>query len=312
MGIPTTRDDFRLRLRSRADTIRATIGEAQEGIAAFVERRRPEFSRYQGSGERDLGANGTFLVIRQLDQKKAEFDAWLDYAYDMIDAATTKVAMTIPNPHGADRRETVRKWIAARLVGRWHDGSSLVRNPGSPASNENASMKPDNAFLFGAEDPQGLKCPFGSHIRRANPRDTRFHSTPEESQTELDAINRHRILRVGRSYGYTDNAGDGRRHDGLLFMCLNADIERQFEFIQKTWLLNRNIHGLENEVDPFLGPRPSVFTIPLTSGPLRLTIDKEFVQVAGGSYFFVPSRSALRYLSRGVLAKAPDPLQGPH
>ncbi|HET7032030.1 MAG TPA: hypothetical protein VFJ48_02820, partial [Casimicrobiaceae bacterium] len=330
-------------------------------------RRRPEFSRYEGTGERDLGANGTFLVVRQLDQEDAAFRAWLDEAAQTIidranvnvatdgsstqvdysafaglkmqlarssdDAAAATVAdggpsspmrvvVTGPMPPGSDPKDTLRSWLAARLVGRWQNGSSLVRNADAPATREDGVVKPDNAFLFGAEDPRGIRCPFGAHIRRANPRDTRLHSSPEESRAEIAAVNRHRILRVGRAYGYYDGEADARqKHEGLLFMCLNADIERQFEFIQKTWLFNRNIHGLEDEPDPMIArnprdehgkPIPRQFTIPLPSGPLRVDINFDFVRVVGGGYFFLPSRSALRYLSGGVLGKLHDVLQGPH
>ena len=321
-------------------------------------RRRPEFSRYQGSGERDLGANGTFLVIRQLDQDAGEFSGWLDEAarkirdlasvavttdgsatqvdYGSASAAKLQTAaksdatapptaaaepsispsrLIVTGPLSDDEAAMgpLRDWIAARLVGRWQDGSSLVRNADAPATSQNRLARPDNAFLFGAEDPRGFNCPFGSHIRRANPRDTRFHSSPEESSTEIAAINRHRILRVGRGYRYHEGDGEARqKHEGLLFMCVNADIERQFEFIQKTWLLNRNIHGLENEPDPFVGRGLRDFTIPLPSAPLRLQIDRDFVRVVGGGYFFLPSRAALRFLTGGVLAKAHDPLQRLH
>jgi hypothetical protein len=80
-------------------------------------------------------------------------------------------------------------------------------------------------------------------------------------------------------------------------MCLNADIERQFEFIQKTWLLNPNIHGLEDEVDPLIGRKPRTFTLPTSSGVVRLKIDAPFVTVRGGGYFFLPGRTALQYLA---------------
>ena len=157
---------------------------------------------------------------------------------------------TSPTP---EETKALKELIAAKLVGRWQDGSSLVRNPQFPASKSNPDARPDNAFMLGAEDPRGLSCPFGSHIRRANPRDTRFHGTQEESRLEVEGVNRHRILRVGRAYTYTEEVDDSKvEHTGLLFMCLNADIERQFEFIQKTWLLNRNIHGLEDEGDPIM------------------------------------------------------------
>src|SRR5690606_35914695 len=122
------------------------------------------------------------------------------------------------------------------------------------------------------EDPAGLRCPFGAHIRRTNPRDSFEPGEPRR----LEISNRHRVLRVGRAYGETG----GRQ--GLMFMCLNADIERQFEFVQQTWLMGPNFHGLENETDPTLGQggasgergsesAPRCFTIPTESGPIRLT-----------------------------------------
>jgi len=136
-----------------------------------------------------------------------------------------------------------------------------------------------------------LKCPLGAHIRRANPRES-FAAGSEE---ELAITNRHRILRVGRPY----RAQDGLQKPGLLFMCLNADIERQFEFVQQTWVMAQSFHGLENEVDTIVGHRSStdVFTIPTVGGPLRLKWLRDFVKVRGGGYFFLPGRKALRFLS---------------
>ena len=284
-------------------------------------RRRPEFSRYEpSSSQRDLGANGTYLVIRQLAQDREAFREWCEEAYDELkrrpdvhldvfdDEATLrslKLAAVSGQPPAQSeegkRREGIRL-IASLLTGRWPDGSSLVRNPRSPATRSDPSAKPDNAFLFGAEDPRGLACPFGAHIRRANPRDTRFHRDDEETKTELEAINRHRMLRIGRSWGDRAETDPGNAK-GLMFMCLNADIERQFEFVQKTWLLNRNMHGLEDEVDPIIGinkdpAHPRVFTVPTTSGPIKLKIRKDFVRVVGGGYFFMPGRATLRYLVR--------------
>ena len=276
-------------------------------------RHPPEFSRYDGSGRRDLGANGTFLVVRQLEQDVAAFEDWRERTLAAIERndipaiaasdgtrtafgwgkAAQEDVRSIPLPRPRQQalpiewtkqevRESIKHTLAAKLVGRWKDGTSLVRYPQAPGAG-----RPDNDFLLGAEDPRALACPLGAHIRRANPRDTRFPGSSEE----IAITNRHRILRVGRVY---EKDGSPR---GLLFMCLNADIERQFEFIQKTWLLNPNIHGLEDEVDPLIGRKPRTFTLPTSSGLVRLKIDAPFVTVKGGGYFFLPGRTALQYLA---------------
>ena len=82
------------------------------------------------------------------------------------------------------------------------------------------------------------------------------------AQTLLDAANNHRILRRGRKYGPppADRHTDDGAERGLLFICLNADIARQFEFVQQTWILNRNFATLYDETDPLVGPKGG-FTI---------------------------------------------------
>ncbi len=306
-------------------------------------RKRPEFSRYEGNGRRDLGANGTFMVVRQLQQNVGAFREWLEKAAEQIRAnaivaadpgptqreatASERTGATPPGSQrmaivwgnaaqetvpgsplsrprvgnlsssewadSAEYRERVTDAIAAKLVGRWQDGTSLVRHPLMPGTYQDPRTPADNDFLLGAEDPSGLSCPFGSHIRRANPRDTRFQG---KDPAEIASTNRHRILRVGRRYGDTD---PNKPPQGLLFMCLNADIERQFEFIQKTWILNPNIHGLENEVDPIMGHGSRKLTIPTPTGPVVLRDLPDLVTMKGGGYFFLPGRAALRFLAKG-------------
>ena len=82
-------------------------------------------------------------------------------------------------------------------------------------------------------------------------------------------------------------------------MCINADIERQFEFIQQTWSMSWQFHGLDNEVDPIVGRGKTMgrLTVPSPRGPLHLTGVKDFVRVRGGGYFFMPGRRALSYLT---------------
>src|SRR6185295_15400487 len=151
-------------------------------------------------------------------------------------------------------------------------------------------MAADNDFLFGVEDAEGLRCPYGAHIRRANPRD----SLDPGSQDQIDISNRHRILRVGR--GYKPERG---QKPGLMFMCLNGDLERQFEFVQQTWLGSTTFHGLAGERDPIGTHRdgcPTGYTVPTRDGPVRLKEMKRFVTPRGGGYFFLPGRRFLEFL----------------
>jgi Dyp-type peroxidase family len=238
---------------------------------------------------RDIGRNGTFLVIRQLEQNVAAFNAYCEQ-----EAARLKDRLLPPYEVTAD-------FIAAKLIGRWKDGSSLARYPYRSRTDEaNAramshaqSAAGDNDFLFGSEDPEALRCPFGAHIRRANPRDSFNPGSPEQ----LAISNRHRMLRVGRPY-----QAQAGQNPGLLFMCLNGDIERQFEFIQQTWLASPSFHGLSGEQDPIVGDGIGAtgFTIPRRDGPMRLKPLPRFVTTLGGGYFFVPGKRLLSFLAGDV------------
>jgi deferrochelatase/peroxidase EfeB len=318
--------------------------------------------------QRDVGRNGSFLAIRQLEQDVVGFE---DFCTDVAQAVHNR----FPKWMGV-----TSEFIGAKLLGRWKDGSSLVRFPyrsgtddkdqehpmsqmsrtaqgtasssvvpelpppppppvaqqaapaepmagkggkslsraiGRAEGNEKdakegdegkegkgekarsatdaaraaSPVTPDNDFLYGAEDPQAVRCPFGAHIRRVNPRE----SFDPGSQEQLEITNRHRILRVGRLY----RPRRGQR-PGLFFMCLNADLERQFEFVQQTWAQEPSFHGLCRERDPLIGSRGDCdsFTIPTREGPVRLTGLPSFVQTRGGGYFFLPGKSLLDYLAR--------------
>lgn len=224
---------------------------------------------------RDFGRNGSFLVVRQFEQHVDDFAAYCSFA-----------ARTKAEEH--DDPSITPEWIAAKMMGRWQDGSSLVRNP------EHRPDRPtDNSFSYGVEDPQGLRCPFGAHIRRSNPRD----SLGDDHATQVRIGKRHRILRVGRTYEMP--AGKAKKGEkGLLFMCLNADIERQYEFMQQTWVSAPSFHGLPREKDPAIGANEGKgrFTIPRWEGSVVLKDMPSFVTTRGGGYFFMPGRSALRYM----------------
>lgn len=218
-----------------------------------------------------MGHNGSYLVLRQLQQDVSRFWSWCD-------ASAARIGRS------ADV-------VGAKAVGRWRNGSPLALCPGGP----NAALSNANGFLYGEDDAEGDGCPFGAHIRRSNPRD----SLSQDHADALRDANTHRILRRGRSYG----ARTADRHTpdgvdrGLVFLCLNANPERQFEFVQQSWVNNTSFAGLHGEVDPLLGDGTQAFTIPAIPLSTRLAGLSQFVTVRGGAYFFLPSRLGLQGLA---------------
>jgi Dyp-type peroxidase family len=246
-----------------------------------------------GSGYRDLGRNGSYLVFRQLHQDVRLFWQFLEDASRNLDGSS--------NPEA-------RLKLAAKMVGRWPSGAPLVESP----NQDHPELGNQNDFLYHGTDPHGLKCPFGAHVRRVNPRDG-LDPDPG-TQESLERVNRHRILRRGRAYGTPLvasmeprdilQAGDDHRERGIHFICFNANISRQFEFIQHTWVNNPTFAGLYREDDPLLGDRAGqkqsasgYFTVPACPVRQQVAGLPRFIQVRGGAYFFMPGISAVRFLA---------------
>jgi deferrochelatase/peroxidase EfeB len=234
------------------------------------------------AGYLNFGLNGSYMVVRELRQYVARFWQNLEENAARIRA------------HDPTATHVTAAWLAERIVGRSVDGHLLC--PSGTLGADKYDM-PQNTFGFATTDRHGHGCPVGSHVRRTNPRDG-LAPTPADAETLLAAANNHRILRRGRAYGAppVDPRTEDGTERGLLFVCLNSDIARQFEFIQQTWMLNRNFATLYDETDPLVGPRGG-FTI--GEQPLRRIVQVQtFVQMAGGEYFFLPSLPAIRYLER--------------
>ncbi|PZF72623.1 Dyp-type peroxidase [Taibaiella soli] len=230
-----------------------------------------------GSGCKDLGRNGTFLVYRQLEQHVDRFWKFIDEK-SILDKGTD---------------EERRNRLAAKMMGRWPSGASLIEYPDNdPGNSYSEKVMLDDKISY-AGDPDGLKCPYGSHVRRANPRDHFEDNTPERS---IQLTKKHRIVRRARPYVI-----ENPEEHGLHFMCFNADISRQFEFIQYTWCNYPNDGQLCSDPDPIIGvkheDKDRVFTIP--GEPVGTQIEglERFVTVKGAGYFFFPSLTAVRYLA---------------
>lgn len=252
----------------------------------------PPFPEGGLPGFRDFGRNGTYLVYRKLYQDVARF--W-------------RYVQSRVGEDGATGREAEMLRLAAKLMGRWPSGAPLVLAP----DHDDPSLGYENDFMYRPTDPDGLACPIGAHIRRANPRDSfrRIADTVEES---IRTSNQHRILRRGFSYGPPlfpkEQVADGRapagldddgQPRGLHFMAVNTDIQRQFEFIQETWLNNGKFNGLYDNKDPFLGDNDGTGTMVIPRRPVRRRVGgvPRFVHVRGGGYLFMPGMTALRYLA---------------
>jgi Dyp-type peroxidase family len=236
---------------------------------------------------RDFGRNGSFLAVRQILQDVEGFDAQAKRVVaDMDRKAEVEKAIG---------EAITEDWAQAKMMGRRQEGQPLVdRN--APLSE---SAHPDNDFDFASDDPEGLRCPIGAHIRRANPR----ASLGNDDADSQSIVNRHRILRRGRPYRYA--APSGREEQGLMFVAVCADLERQFEFVQQSWLNAPNFGDLRGEPDPVVGSTEGVYpvrgyTVPTAFGPICFSNLQSFVEIKGGGYFFLPSRSALRFLAHAV------------
>ena len=252
-------------------------------VVADCADREGRLPASQAEGFRDLGLNGSYLVARELKQDVAAF--WRSMEQN---------AAALRERYPQHAQHITGKWLAERVIGRDRDGHLLC--PGNTKLPACTDDSPDSSFLFYDRDAAATGCPPGSHVRRAFPRDA-LSPNPENKQTLLQAANNHRILRRGRKFGtkLEDPRVDDGADRGLLFMCLNTDIDRQFEFVQQTWLLNSSFATLFQEVDPLVGPAGPMT---IRDTPLRRIAHVDtFVRMAGGDYFFLPSLAALQFLA---------------
>ncbi|HZG00194.1 MAG TPA: Dyp-type peroxidase [Chitinophagales bacterium] len=227
----------------------------------------------------DPAAKGSYFVFRKLEQQVKAFKI-----------AEQKLADNLGLSEGDSQR------AGAMIVGRFEDGTPLTMNnkDGVIGSGSENNFNYDN-------DTAGAKCPFHAHIRKANPRGTGLHEPLEEEKS-------HMIVRRGITYGLRNvnthispsiaqSPEDGV---GLLFMCFQANIANQFEFIQANWVNNPNFPSSGDGSDPILGQGltstgrfAAAYNDPAT---LQTHSFNSFVTMKGGEYFFAPSLKFLKSL----------------
>jgi Dyp-type peroxidase family len=260
-----------------------------------------------------LDRSGSYMVVRKLEQHVARFREYLRQR------ATEDLPFLrhLPMPRApgdAERLEPRQRALAAKIVGRWYDGRSLVLHPDPEDADKKISRRKINRFRY-SKDPDGVRCPLGAHVRRANPRD--------DFGFQGLLTKRHRIIRRSMPYGEpafsapADGPGDrlaelldpevDDAERGLVFICYQSRIAQQFEVIQGRWLNSGDVFWLAGDRDflPISGPQPGngganpgKMTIQ-GSPPSFLTPQPSFVTTKGGEYFYAPGISALWALGSG-------------
>ena len=258
-----------------------------------------------------LSRNGTFMVYRKLHENVKTFNDYVDAMARDFDGS--------------------RELLMAKFSGRWPDnGAPLVIAPDDAAKAELdqqlaalsqkagagdtgaatqlAALKEQWINFAYEKDKHGGKCPIGAHIRRAN--------TRASLETEKDAFNtpsalddRRRLMRRGLPYGGHDAISDDNSEQGIIFMCISASLERQFEFVQQQWINYSNDFHLGNDRDVLIGANNGLLTdkhiIQVNpkkgKAPFFCTHLPRLVETRGGDYFFLPSITALHMIAQGII-----------
>jgi deferrochelatase/peroxidase EfeB len=214
--------------------------------------------------------NGSFGVLQQIEQRVAAFEAYVER-----EAAARKVP---PDE------------IKALLCGRTPEGVPLA----APAN------KPEDDFDY-AQDPDGARCPFGSHVRRLNPRvppDGTGAATPDRYPAHFSRA--RPLLRRGMPYGsaWTRERANAVER-GLMGQFFCASIESQYEHLLGQWS-DRVPLGSPDKGgarDPFIGahsPADGPFIHQVNGrGRKRLAGMTPFTRTRGVAYLFYPSLTTL-------------------
>jgi Dyp-type peroxidase family len=197
--------------------------------------------------------DSSFMVFRRLEQRVPEFRAFV-----AAQAARLRI--------GSDL-------LASRMVGRWRTGAPLELAPLEDKVWRGRDARRNNDFSY-ASDPFQRCCPYAAHIRKANPRD-------DVPAGEAEILT-HRIIRAGIPSGPELAPGETRTAHGrgLMFVCYEASISRQFEFIQSYWADSPDLlatrcdpttAALSRQASTRSSGSPRAMALALWTSPIRTT-----------------------------------------
>lgn len=191
--------------------------------------------------------DGSYMVYRKLEQDVPAFRRVVSDQAARLNAAWFGSRLNA---------RAAFELMCAKLCGRWRDGQPIELEQGPDRGQDllqEIATPPENNFRYG-NDRAGFRCPAGAHVRRTNPRDLLGRNGQE--------ARRHRIIRRGVPYGppFEDwdrngetTPSDDHRKRGLIFICFNGNLERQFEVVQGQWCDNGDDFGLGKAQDFLLG-----------------------------------------------------------
>ena len=250
--------------------------------------------------EPEWARDGSYVVYRRLRQDVAAFRRFIQRGSD---------SLTVQGFSGITPGR-----FGAMCVGRWEDGTPIARSPLAPDARIARDRRAAQSFFFAkntrpvvwrnpARDPDtlpaatmdgdGQRCPISAHVRKVNPRD-------EGTDVGQGARTlRRRIIRRGVTFGPSYDK-DEKAERGLLFICYQASISDQFEFLWRVWANGFNTPRADSGIDPIIGQngngRPEArvahFVQEEKSG--KVDIPERFVISTGAAYLFAPSISAIR------------------
>ena len=233
----------------------------------------------------DLARDGTYGVFRWVYQDVAAFNLFL----------SAQGPALFPELSPADAEEL----LAAKMMGRWRDGTPLVLSPERP----DPELASSNNFSYVDQDPDGLRCPFSAHIRVLNPRDTPLDPVAVEGVP--------RVLRRGMPYGAPlQGTVDDGADRGLVGVFLCADIRKQI-YTLISWIMRNDfspVYDSNRRVqDPLLGNRAvpgasADFILPIKGGSMTIKNLPDFVRTKGTVFLLYPGKAALTALSSAPLA----------
>lgn len=228
----------------------------------------------------DFVRDGSFACIAWIHQDVARFNQFLEREGERL-------------PGG-------REWLAAKMMGRWRDGSPVMRHPTA------APPRPDHDDDFGyASDPDGGVCPLNAHIRVVNPRD----QTLEPPNRRRFPKGPPRFIRRGFTYGPSlEGMQDDGRERGIVGTFYCARINEQFYTVLR-WINETGFspafhrkphtatmqdalfgtrHGEQADTRMFLDPAAPEQALGLDS----------FITYRGVTALFTPSLTSLERLGR--------------